>query len=144
MKKGVTGGKRLNHESPTVTAKLRWRYHHIGIAARLGSDSAALPPPEHLLGAVDESHLLSMQLTLNAHGIPHTVHRGDTDGVSKWPRYIAVDAVDFARATALVRELQLTPSPLAPWNRSRFRLFAAAATLLMLGIVLLLLVGSHP
>jgi hypothetical protein len=31
MKKGVTGGKRLNHEPPTVTAKLGWRYHHIGI-----------------------------------------------------------------------------------------------------------------
>ena len=24
-------GKRLNHESPAVTAKLGWRYHHIGI-----------------------------------------------------------------------------------------------------------------
>ena len=31
MKKGVTSGKRLNHELPTVTAKLGWRYHHIGI-----------------------------------------------------------------------------------------------------------------
>jgi len=31
MKKGVTSGKRLNHEPPTVTAKLGWRYHHIGI-----------------------------------------------------------------------------------------------------------------
>lgn len=29
MKKGV--GKRLNHKLPTVTAKLGWRYHHIGI-----------------------------------------------------------------------------------------------------------------
>ena len=28
---GVTGGKRLNHEPPAVTAKLGWRYHHIGI-----------------------------------------------------------------------------------------------------------------
>lgn len=24
-------GKRLNHEPPAVTAKLGWRYHHIGI-----------------------------------------------------------------------------------------------------------------
>ena len=31
IKKGVTSGKRLNHEPPTVTAKLGWRYHHIGI-----------------------------------------------------------------------------------------------------------------
>ena len=31
MKKGVTSGKRLKHEPPTVTAKLGWRYHHIGI-----------------------------------------------------------------------------------------------------------------
>src|SRR5512140_641640 len=31
MKKGVPSGKRLNHEPPAVTAKLGWRYHHIGI-----------------------------------------------------------------------------------------------------------------
>ena len=31
MKRGVTSGKRLNHEPPAVTAKLGWRYHHIGI-----------------------------------------------------------------------------------------------------------------
>jgi len=31
MKRGVTSGKRLNHELPAVTAKLGWRYHHIGI-----------------------------------------------------------------------------------------------------------------
>ena len=31
MKKGVTSGRRLNHEPPAVTAKLGWRYHHIGI-----------------------------------------------------------------------------------------------------------------
>src|SRR6185295_10412804 len=29
MKRGVTSGKRLNHEPPAVTAKLGWRYHHI-------------------------------------------------------------------------------------------------------------------
>ena len=27
----MTNGKRLNHEPPVVTAKLGWRYHHIGI-----------------------------------------------------------------------------------------------------------------
>src|ERR1700726_1995487 len=31
MKRAVTSGKRLNHEPPVVTAKLGWRYHHIGI-----------------------------------------------------------------------------------------------------------------
>jgi hypothetical protein len=31
MKRAMTGGKRLNHEPPVVTAKLGWRYHHIGI-----------------------------------------------------------------------------------------------------------------
>jgi hypothetical protein len=31
MKRGVTSGKRLNYEPPAVTAKLGWRYHHIGI-----------------------------------------------------------------------------------------------------------------
>src|SRR5436190_22718914 len=31
MKRGVTSRKRLNHEPPVVTAKLGWRYHHIGI-----------------------------------------------------------------------------------------------------------------
>src|SRR5262245_9559832 len=31
VKTGVTRGKRLNHELPAVTAKLGWRYHHIGI-----------------------------------------------------------------------------------------------------------------
>src|SRR5437016_9713700 len=31
MKRDVTGKMRLNHERPAVTAKLGWRYHHIGI-----------------------------------------------------------------------------------------------------------------
>ncbi len=31
MKKGVTPGRRLSHEPPTVTEKLGWRYHHLGI-----------------------------------------------------------------------------------------------------------------
>src|SRR6202040_412077 len=31
MKRAVPSGKRLNHEPPAVTAKLGWRYHHIGI-----------------------------------------------------------------------------------------------------------------
>src|SRR5213083_435475 len=31
MKRDVTGKMRLNHEPPAVTAKLGWRYHHIGI-----------------------------------------------------------------------------------------------------------------
>jgi hypothetical protein len=31
MKKGVTSGRRLSHEPPAVTAKLGWRYHHVGI-----------------------------------------------------------------------------------------------------------------
>src|ERR1043166_165727 len=31
MKRAVTGRKRLNHEPPAVTAKLGWRYHHMGI-----------------------------------------------------------------------------------------------------------------
>ena len=30
-KRGLTSGKRLNHDPPAVTAKLGWRYHHIGI-----------------------------------------------------------------------------------------------------------------
>ena len=31
MRESVTSDKRQNHEAPTVTAKLGWRYHHIGI-----------------------------------------------------------------------------------------------------------------
>ncbi len=31
MTRDVTGKMRLNHEPPAVTAKLGWRYHHIGI-----------------------------------------------------------------------------------------------------------------
>jgi hypothetical protein len=31
MTREVTSKKRLNHEPPAVTAKLGWRYHHIGI-----------------------------------------------------------------------------------------------------------------
>jgi hypothetical protein len=31
MKRGGMIGKRLNHEPPAVTARLGWRYHHIGI-----------------------------------------------------------------------------------------------------------------
>jgi hypothetical protein len=31
MKKGVTSEKRLSHEPPSVTAKLGWRYHDVGI-----------------------------------------------------------------------------------------------------------------
>ena len=83
-----------------------------------------------------------MQFILSAHGIPHTIHRELTEGVSTWPRYITVDAADFDRATALVSELQVTPPPPAAWNRSSFLLFAAAATLLLLGAVLLLLLRA--
>ena len=46
MKRGVTSGKRLNHEPPTVTAKLGWRYHHIGI-----------PHPEPRAGELHVAHL---------------------------------------------------------------------------------------
>src|SRR5438876_12459056 len=31
MKRDVTGKMRLSHEPPAVTARLGWRYHHIGI-----------------------------------------------------------------------------------------------------------------
>ena len=31
MKRAVNSVKRLSHEPPAVTAKLGWRYHHIGI-----------------------------------------------------------------------------------------------------------------
>src|SRR5437667_12745725 len=31
MRGGGPSGKRLNQEPPAVTAKLGWRYHHIGI-----------------------------------------------------------------------------------------------------------------
>jgi hypothetical protein len=31
MKRAATSGTRRNHEPPAVTAKLGWRYHHIGI-----------------------------------------------------------------------------------------------------------------
>src|SRR5260370_18146654 len=34
MKRGVSSGKRLNHEPPAATAKLGWRYHRVGIAPR--------------------------------------------------------------------------------------------------------------
>ena len=36
MKKAATSGKRLSHEPPAVTAKLGWRYHHIGIPYAFG------------------------------------------------------------------------------------------------------------
>ena len=107
------------------------------------SDRAdALPPRAYRLPAVDESHLLGMQLILNAHGIPHTVHRELTENVSTWARYIVVDAADFDGATALVSELQVTPPAIAAWNQPSFRRFAAAATLLMVGTVLLLLLRT--
>ncbi len=31
MKKGVSSEMRLSHEAPAATAKLGWRYHHLGI-----------------------------------------------------------------------------------------------------------------
>ena len=31
MKRDMTSEKRLSHEPPAVTAKLGWRYHHLGI-----------------------------------------------------------------------------------------------------------------
>lgn len=107
------------------------------------SDRAAgLPPGAHLLPAADESQLLGMQLILNAHGIPHTVHRPVAETVNTWPRYVVVAADDFDRASTLVSELQVTPPPIAAWDRRSFRLFAATASLLMLGTVLLILFRS--
>lgn len=96
-------------------------------------------PARPRLHALDESHLLSMQLTLTAHGIAHTVHREPPESMSPWPSYVAVDPADFDRATALVRELQLTPPPIAAWNSPRFRRVAVAMTLLVLGTVLFVL-----
>lgn len=104
--------------------------------------AAALPPGAYLLPAVDESHLLGMQLILKANGIPHNVHRQLTENVSAWPRYVVVDAADFDRATALVSELQVTPPPVAAWDRRSFRLFAAAAALIIFGTVALLLIRA--
>ena len=89
--------------------------------------------------AVDESHLLSMQLALTAHGIAHTVHHEPPESVSRWPSYIAVEPADFDRATALVRELQFTPPPTASWSSVRFRVFTVVMTLLLLGTVVVLL-----
>lgn len=84
------------------------------------SDRAdALPPRAYRLPAVDESHLLGMQLILNAHGIPHTVHRELTENVSTWARSIEVNvlrkpfcflcllllaAIDVSGAQAAVRQ----------------------------------------
>src|SRR5690349_11097718 len=31
MKRGATSDKRLSHQPPAVTARLGWRYHHLGI-----------------------------------------------------------------------------------------------------------------
>lgn len=40
------------------------------------NEGADLPPGAYLLPAADESHLLGMQLILNAHDTPQAVHRG--------------------------------------------------------------------
>ena len=111
-------------------------------ASEASDRAAGLPPGAHLLAAADESQLLGMQLILNAHGIPHTVHRPVAETVNTWPRYVVVPVGECDRAAALVSELQVTPPPIAAWDRRSFRLFAATATLLMLGTVLLLLFRS--
>jgi hypothetical protein len=111
-------------------------------ASEASDGAAALPAGAHLIPAVDESHLLGMQLILDAHDIPHALRRELTESLSTWRGYVVVDASDFDRATALVSELQVTPVPLSAWDRRSFRLFAAAAALLTLGTVLLLLLRA--
>jgi Flp pilus assembly protein TadB len=108
------------------------------------SGAAGLVTARHILVAADESHLLSMQLTLDAHGVRHTAYRHHTEGVTKYAHCIAVDAADFDRAATLVGALQVNPRPGATWNRASFRLFAAVATLLVVGVMLLLLLMPHP
>ena len=72
-------------------------------------------PTDRILAAVDESHLLSMQMVLDAHGVRHTAYRQHGEGVTKYRHYIAVDAADFDRATTLVRALQVNSPPGASW-----------------------------
>src|SRR4051794_36112336 len=98
---------------------------------RLHVVSSATGPvtDRRILAAVDESHLLSMQLTLDAHGVSYTAYRHHTEGVTKYAHCIAVDAADFDRAAALVRALQVSSLSTATWDRASFRVLVAIATL---------------
>jgi hypothetical protein len=104
--------------------------------------SSGLPADERRFVAVDESHLLAIQITLETHGIRHTASRNRTEeGLTKFPLYVTVAAADFERAATLVRELQVTPA--VAWNSMRFRVFVIVAALVVFGAVFLALFGSH-
>jgi hypothetical protein len=87
--------------------------------------------------AESESHLLSMDVALTAHRIPHTVHREHTESIAGCSLYVAVSAIDAERASPVVRDVQHTPLPGAAWDQRRFRTFAIVATIVVLGGALL-------
>jgi hypothetical protein len=94
-------------------------------------------PIERRLPAADESHLLAMDMALNAHGIVHVVHREHGEAATD---YIAVHEGDFDRATALVRDLQVTTMGDEPRSRG-FIIFSVVATVLVLGGIVLVLLA---
>jgi hypothetical protein len=89
------------------------------------------------LTATDESHLPSMELASSAHGIPHVVQREHGEA-SIYPGYLVIDSADVERATAVVRELQVTPPTRLTSADRRFRVFAAAAIAAIVAAALVL------
>jgi hypothetical protein len=89
-----------------------------------------------LVGSDDESYFLSVQLALDAHAIPYVAHRNQTEGVTRFSRYITVDATNFERAAMLVRGLQVTPPPGPLWQYPKLLLAGAAALLAFTAILL--------
>jgi hypothetical protein len=122
-------------------------------AAKDRADVASLTSPrlrfslrnsntERVLPAMDESHLLSLQLTLDAHGIPYRAHRNHTEGVTKYIRCISVAAADYDRAIALAGEVRVTPMEGWAWSSPRFRRFVLVTTVLLC-ILCLLMLGTR-
>jgi hypothetical protein len=97
---------------------------------------------ERVLPAVDESHLLSLQLTLDAHGIPYRAHRDHVEGVIKYAYSISVAAADYDRAVMLAGEVRVTPLEGGAWNDRRFRRFVVVAIVLVC-ILGFLMVGTR-
>jgi hypothetical protein len=104
--------------------------------------SSGLSSDERRFVAVDDSHLLAIQFTLEKHGVRHTVFRSHRpEGLNNFSQYVTVSAADFEHAATLVRELQVTSA--VAWNSMRFRVFVIVAALVVFGAVFLALFGSH-
>jgi hypothetical protein len=107
----------------------------------MNGERLGLPSDERHFVAVDESHLLAMQVTLEKHGVRHTVFRNHSaEGLHKFSQYVTVSAADYERAATLVRELQVTPT--VAWDSKRFRVFVVSATLVVFAAVLFALFHS--